>query len=225
MALGAMYQPGAVPGDRKFVDVNGDGQVTGDDRVSLGKPYPQVFGGLNLMLIISHLILMYFFTVFPKQDLKLSRSRTSRKLWRSSEYQRRVLFKPLAGRQPDNNNRYTGLQMRIIMIIPAHPTCTLKTELYLRLRNIQVGYTLPSKLSSRASITRLRFLCICTKPVHYYNYSGLDPEIGLPQQYEGATRYGVYNGGQLSRSVGSSVVDVGTYPLSKIFTFGLNVTF
>ena len=45
---GATYQSGAVPGDRKFVDINGDGQVTGDDRVSLGSPIPKIFGGLNL---------------------------------------------------------------------------------------------------------------------------------------------------------------------------------
>ena len=45
---GATYQSGAVPGDRKFVDINDDGQITGDDRTSLGSPIPKAFGGLNI---------------------------------------------------------------------------------------------------------------------------------------------------------------------------------
>jgi hypothetical protein len=57
---------GAVPGDRKFVDINGDGQVTADDRVSLGSPIPKIFGGLNLDATYKSFDLTYFFTVFPE---------------------------------------------------------------------------------------------------------------------------------------------------------------
>ena len=47
---GSVYQlPGTtVPGDRKFVDVNGDGRVTADDRVALGSPIPKFFGSVTL---------------------------------------------------------------------------------------------------------------------------------------------------------------------------------
>ena len=96
---------------------------------------------------------------------------------------------------------------------------------YIRLRNVQIGYTLPSNLSSRLSITRLRLFVSAQNLFTITKYIGLDPEIGLPQQYDAARRYGARRRGDLTRSVGSSGVDVGTYPLSKIFTFGLNVTF
>ena len=96
---------------------------------------------------------------------------------------------------------------------------------YVRLRNVQIGYTLPSNLLSRISITRFRLFVSAQNLFTITKYTGLDPEIGLPQQYDGATRYGPVGGGDLPRSVGSSGVDVGNYPLSKIYTFGLNVTF
>ena len=96
---------------------------------------------------------------------------------------------------------------------------------YLRLRNIQVGYTLPANLLSRFAITRLRIYVSAQNLFTITGYSGLDPEIGLPQQYDGATRYGPAGFGELPRSVGSSGVDVGNYPLSRFYTFGLNVTF
>jgi hypothetical protein len=96
---------------------------------------------------------------------------------------------------------------------------------YLRLRNVQIGYSLPSSLLSRLSITKLRLYVSAQNLFTITKYTGLDPEIGLPQQYDASRRYGPAGAGDLTRSVGSSGVDVGTYPLSRFYTFGLNVTF
>ena len=79
---------------------------------------------------------------------------------------------------------------------------------FVKLKNLSIGYTLPASLLNKYSISKIKDICICSKPFTITNYSGLDPEIGI--QGGNATQNGVDNG---------------TYPSSKYFTFGLNVTF
>ena len=47
---GGLIQPQAKPGDIKFIDANGDGRITEDDRMEMGSPYPDFTGGINLDL-------------------------------------------------------------------------------------------------------------------------------------------------------------------------------
>ncbi len=68
---------------------------------------------------------------------------------------------------------------------------------YLKLKNIQVGYTLPSKISKKAAISKLRLYLSAENLLTITSYPGLDPEIG------------------------SAV----TYPLTRQYTIGLNLTF
>ena len=80
---------------------------------------------------------------------------------------------------------------------------------FLKLKNLSIGYTLPASLLSKYSISRVKDICVCHKiSLLITSYKGLDPEIGM--QGGSATQNGVDNG---------------TYPSSKYFTFGLNVTF
>ena len=84
---------------------------------------------------------------------------------------------------------------------------------YLRLRNVQIGYTLPSDLARKLSIAKVRLYVSAQNLFTITKYSGLDPEIGQPAQIDG------------SRTVYVSGVDVGTYPSSRFYSLGLNVTF
>ena len=79
---------------------------------------------------------------------------------------------------------------------------------FLKLKNLTVGYTLPASLTKKASITRLRVYVSAQNLFTITSYTGLDPEIGV--QNGNATQNGVDNG---------------TYPSSKFYTLGLNVTF
>jgi TonB-dependent starch-binding outer membrane protein SusC len=220
---GATYQSGAQPGDRKYVDLNGDDQITADDRTSLGSPIPKVFGGLNLDATFKAFDFnVFFYGVFGNKILN---------------YQKAVL-ESFGGLQnisveyfnnawkPDRpSNRFARITNEDNNGNTRPSDVYVESGNYVRLRNIQVGYTLPANLAGRFSITRLRVFVSAQNLFTITNYSGLDPEIGLPQQYDGARRYGVAGPNELSRNVGSSGVDVGTYPLSRIYTFGLNVTF
>lgn len=220
---GASYQPGAQPGDRKFVDLNGDNQITADDRTSLGSPIPKVFGGLNLDATYKSFDFnVFFYGVFGNKILNFQRA-----VLESFGGLQNISTDYYNGAwKPDRpSNRYTRITNEDNNDNTRPSDVYAESGNYVRLRNIQVGYTLPASLASRVSITRLRLFVSAQNLFTITNYSGIDPEIGLPQQYDGAKRYGVAGPNELSRNVGSSGVDVGTYPLSRIYTFGLNVTF
>ena len=71
---------------------------------------------------------------------------------------------------------------------------------YLRLKNLQIGYTLPKRITDKFFCSRLRFYLTASNLLTITKYSGYDPEVG-------------------------SGVDYGNYPQSRTFTFGLNATF
>ena len=82
---------------------------------------------------------------------------------------------------------------------------------FLRLNNISLGYTLPVKLTSKASISKLRVYVTAYNAFLWTKYSGYDPEVST-------TRSSSYS--QLTPGV-----DYSAYPKSRTFTAGVNVTF
>jgi hypothetical protein len=79
---------------------------------------------------------------------------------------------------------------------------------YLKLKNLTIGYTLPTSLISRLSLAKVRVYVSTQNLLTITGYKGLDPEIGA--QGGNPTQNGVDNG---------------TYPSSRYYTVGLNVTF
>ena len=71
---------------------------------------------------------------------------------------------------------------------------------YLRLKNLQIGYTFPLKWTQKFRCSRLRLYATASNLFTITKYSGYEPEVG-------------------------SGVDYGNYPQSRTFTFGLNATF
>ena len=81
----------------------------------------------------------------------------------------------------------------------------VKDGSYLRLRNIELGYTLPNTLTSKAFITKARVFVSCQNLFTLTKYEGFDPEIG-----------------QSTTAIG---IDKGIYPQARTLTFGVNVSF
>jgi hypothetical protein len=79
---------------------------------------------------------------------------------------------------------------------------------YLRLKNLTIGYALPSELINKLTISKARVYISTQNLFTITKYSGLDPEIGIQNGNP------IFNG-----------VDNGVYPSSRFVTFGLNVTF
>jgi hypothetical protein len=76
----------------------------------------------------------------------------------------------------------------------------LEDASYFRLKNMQIGYTLPKEITKKAHIERCRFYVSATNLFTVTKYQGYDPEVG-------------------------SGVDYGNYPQSRTWTFGLNLNF
>ena len=80
---------------------------------------------------------------------------------------------------------------------------------YLRMKDLQIGYNLPSAMLGNTGIESLRLYVQATNLFTITNYSGLDPELSNPDKNP-------------DRLMG---VDEGIYPTSQIFTFGINLIF
>ena len=79
---------------------------------------------------------------------------------------------------------------------------------YIRLKNITLGYTFPSKLIKKFGINNLRLYANIQNLLTITGYDGYDPEIGASTQ--SANVYGL---------------DYGRYPSPTVYSFGLNVSF
>jgi hypothetical protein len=83
---------------------------------------------------------------------------------------------------------------------------------FLRVRNVQLGYTLPEAISRRVGMSRSRVYVAAQNLFTFTEYSGYDPEMGSR----------VSNGRGNALQTG---VDFGRYPVSRMFTGGINFQF
>lgn len=211
-----IYRPGtvAMPGDRYFADLTGDGQVNADDRTFIGSPQPDFYGGLNLDATYKAWdINLYFYGSFGNKILNYVESNLESFARRGSEGAQNVTKEYYENHwTPDNpSNRYAralpnGSDNTSLNNVPSD--VWIENGSFVKLKNLSLGYTLPVSFLSKYSITKTRFYVSAQNLFFITDYSGLDPEIGI--QGGNATQNGVDNG---------------TYPSSRYFTFGLNVTF
>ena len=197
-ADGGLIQPSARPGDTRFVDINGDGQITSDDRTMIGKGTPDWNFGLNFNADWRGFDFNMFFQGVAGADIFDATYRTD----------------VTAGNYPTYMlNRWTGegTSNKYPILRAGDNTNWQVSDLYivdgsyLRLKNISLGYTLPRNLTRQISIERLRFFMMAENLVTWTKYWGFDPEIS--------------SGG---KSLG---IDKGVYPQARIWTVGLNLTF
>jgi TonB-linked SusC/RagA family outer membrane protein len=220
-APGGIYRPGTVarPGDRIFADISGpngkpDGIVNADDRVPIGNPQPKFFGGLNLDGTYKAWdINLYFYGSYGNKILNYVETNLESFAKRGSEGADNVSREYYLNHWTPTNpsNRYAralpnGGDNSSLNNVPS--SAWIEDGSFLKLKNVSIGYTLPASLLNRFAISRVRIYVSSQNLFTITKYTGLDPEIGM--QGGSATQNGVDNG---------------TYPSSRYFTVGLNVTF
>ena len=196
-ADGGLIQPSATPGDLRFVDVNGDGQITSDDRTNIGKPTPDWTFGLNLSAEWKGFDFNAFFQGVAGADVF---DATFRQDIASANYPTWVL------------DRWTGegTSDRVPILKLGDSKNWVVSDLYvrdasyMRLKNISLGYTLPRHITQKAGIDRFRVYVRAENLITWTKYWGFDPEIGTS-----------------STSMG---VDYGVYPQARTWTIGFNVS-
>jgi TonB-linked SusC/RagA family outer membrane protein len=219
---GSSSQP-TVPGDRKFKDINGDGQITADDRTNLGSPIPKFYGGFNIDLTYKSFDFNAFFygsygnKIFNYQARNLESFQAPGFVGVqnvSREYAQN------AWTTSNPSNRYARVNYNDdISANNVASSVYVENGSYLRLRNVTLGYTLPLAISKKLTLSKVRIYVAAQNLFTITKYTGLDPEIGQ------ATGTDPNNNNSSASNATASGIDVGTYPSSRFYTLGLNVTF
>ncbi len=196
---GSLIQPKAQPGDVRFVDVNGDGKINDNDRTMIGKGMPDWTYGFNMNASYKNFDLSMVFQGTIGNDIYDATRRTDLKYINLPSYMwGRWTGEGTSNTTPrfswsDDNGNWLSSDLYV------------KKGDYLRLKNIQLGYTLPQMLTKKVFISSLRLYVAAENLLTFTKYEGFDPEIS-----SGGTSIGI---------------DRGCYPQARTFTFGLNLKF
>lgn len=195
---GELLQPTAVPGDVRFVDVDGNGIIDANDRTDIGKGMPDWTFGFNLGVSWKNFDLNMMWQGTAGNDIYDATRRTD---IATSNLPSWML------------NRWTGegTSNRIPRFVQGDNVNWQSSDLYvydgsyLRLKNIQLGYTLPAALTQKVFISSLRFYVAAENLFTFTKYHGFDPEIS-----SGGTSLGI---------------DYGVYPQAIVWTIGASLSF
>ncbi len=193
-----------LPGDTKFVDLNGDGIIDDQDRSILGDPFPDAEYGLNASFGWKGLDLTLFF--LGQAGLTLYNADRMQGLDPTYPFN---MYEEALGRWngPGTSNsipRMTNSRDNL-----NHRTSTLFIEDgdFFRLKNATLGYTIPSTITQTVGISNLRFYITGQNVFTITDYSGFDPEMG-------------YTDGNEQRGV-----DYAQFPQSRTWIFGATLGF
>jgi TonB-linked SusC/RagA family outer membrane protein len=218
---GIYYRAATRPGDRHFADLNGDGMVDAKDRTSIGNPQPKVFGGLTLDGAYKAWDFnLYFYGSFGNKILNYVESHLESFQKRGSEGVQNVSQEYFNNYwQPGRpSNRYARALPNDDNTLNSVPSDVwVENGSFVKLKNLTVGYTLPTDLLNRFSITKLRVYASTQNLFFITKYNGLDPEIGMQGGSSGGTN--------MPPNPTQYGLDNGTYPSSRYFTVGVNLTF
>jgi len=203
-------QDAAAPGRFKYKDANGDGKINADDRVFFGSPNPDFTYGLNLNLAYKNFDMSAFFhgssgkeainyvkwwvDFVPSFQGAKSKDALYNSWVKGGDAAKNAQAKvPI--QEESGNFSTNGVPNSYYM----------ENASYFRMKNLSIGYNIPTSVLSRAKIDRLRIYVQATNLFTITKYTGLDPEI-----IGGDSAYGF---------------DAGVYPTVKQFYFGVNLGF
>jgi hypothetical protein len=233
---GVIYQKGSVktqykPGDIKYVNTTGQTDDKGtpvynsDDMTVIGNANPDFTGGFKNTFSYKGFDLSVFMVFSYGNDI--FNMSTQRFVGPYQPYQnmladaanRFTLLDPRTGKEATDLNRIAELNpnqhdLNILWSIHNDNRAAITTPLdrfvedgsYLRISTITLGYTFPKKWLSKAFISNLRLYCTLNNPFTITNYSGYDPEVSKES------------------SILTPGIDDSSYPRSKGFVFGINLS-
>ncbi len=199
-STGDVLQPRAEPGDIRFVDINQDGVINSDDITNIGSPWPDhIIGftlnadykGFDFTAVLSAQLGHDIYRTYERSDITYTNYQT---FWlnRWTPENPGNTYPRLVSNDPNNNQRPSDFYV--------------EDGSFLRLRNLQIGYNLPSRLLNKIKLQGLRIYLSANNLFTVTNYSGFDPEIG--------TTGWILDTG----------IDKGFYPSNRTIGAGIKVT-
>lgn len=186
------------PGDLKFKDVNGDGEITPEDRTMIGNPTPDVTYGLTLGVD------------YKGWELNVEMmGQSGNQIYRTWDNYNFAQFNYMAQRLDRWHGEGTSNTQPLLNT--KHSINFLNSEYYVedgsffRIRNVQLAYSFDKALIAKVGLQALKLYANLQNLKTWKHNTGYTPEIG-----GSAISFGTDNG---------------TYPVPAIYTFGVNLTF
>ncbi|MAZ26222.1 MAG: SusC/RagA family TonB-linked outer membrane protein [Cytophagaceae bacterium] len=201
----AVYQSDVAVGRFRYADTNGDNRITSEDRTFLGNPNPDFTYGINIELLYKNWDFSMFLYGSQGNDI------WNNVKWWTDFYSgftgaksKTALYDSWT---PTNMNASAPIQQTTgsFSLADVPNSYFVEDGSYLRAKQIQLGYSLPSSLLDTMNITKLRLYVQMVNAFTITSYSGIDPEIS-----GGTTNFGI---------------DEGAYPNQAQLLLGLNLIF
>jgi TonB-linked SusC/RagA family outer membrane protein len=195
----ASAQSGTTAGDFRYVDKNADGVIDGKDRIVLGNPNPKYSYGLNTNFAYKNFDLTLDVQGVAGVDVYNGNlgARFGNENFTKEFY----------------DNRWNGAGSTNSYPSPKLGGATnylpnsfyVESGAYIRLRNVQLGYSLPTEMISKWKMRKFRVFANAQNALNFFGYRGFSPEVGGTPTNAG--------------------LDVNVSPLFATYNIGVNVTF
>lgn len=186
-----------------FADNDHSGTITAADKTIIGNPIPDFTYGLNLNFQYKDFDLTLFFQGVAGNDIF-----NQMKYTYYFDYSNNVVKDALRGWTPT----HTNTDIPIMKTQNTNGGNSLPSDFYVesgsyfRMKNLQLGYNLPSGLLSRIGFNKLRVYAGIQNLFTISSYSGFDPEVS-------------------SNVLFGRGIDAASYPNARTFLFGFNTSF
>ena len=205
------YQgPGVQAGDVKYQDVNHDGVIDQNDRQYVGSPIPKFTYGFTGTVNYQNFDLSLFFQGVYGNKIYNQILTDIEGFYRAFNITERIANDSWHGE--GTSNEFPRLSWSAAQNNKQPSTRFLEDGSYLRLKNLQVGYSFSNSLLSSMKISSARFFISVQNVFTITKYTGQDPEMGVSSN----------GAGDGVRAVG---IDWGTYPSARTLTVGANLNF
>jgi len=196
------------PGDVKYVNQNTDNVIDAKDRKFLGSAIPTFTTGLTLSGNYKGFDMSMFFQGAFGQKIYSQLNHDIEGFYRGFNVTKRYYDEHWTGEGTSNTQPRASWSGKSNNVRAS--SRFLENGSYVRLKNLQIGYTIPN--TKKIKIESLRLYVAGTNLLTLTGYSGLDPEMTV------STNSSI----EKDRANG---IDWGTYPVAKSYTFGMNITF
>ncbi len=209
-----VYAQAVKPGDFKFKDINGDGKINYQDIVPLGNPMPNFLYSLNMNFEYKFLDLQLFW-----------QGTYGNKIFNTTKFYQANSDGSFNWSSAYVNDHYRGpiTNLNGTVLYPANyggtmPGLTQTASIstisdfyvedgsYLRLKNVQLGLTLPKNWLNWMNISTFRIYVGGRNLLTFTKYTGIDPEVDVSTPT-------------------AAGIDKGAYPQAKVYTVGINIKF
>lgn len=211
-ADGKLIQPDAEPGDIRFIDFNGDGQITDDDRQYAGSPFPDFNFGIRGNVQWKGFDLGLFFDgMVGNKVYNYVRCRME-SMNEMTNFGVNALHAWTTANPNTDMPRFTQEDKNL-----NRRRCSdrwVENGSFIRLKTLEFGYTLPNEWLSRIRVKDLRVYTAMDNLFTATKYTGYTPDLGQNDDQNG--------GGDSAMSRGC---DHGRIPLARTITFGLQLNF